>query len=332
MGLMRLVIAVENVDFQPARITQQTRRQPATEQTSAQTRPGLAHQHQAGAAFGGMLDQGFRHFTGAQQHHFAAQALGQLLGALQVHAGLLITNAAVVHVHQAPGQVPPLGHATGMTHQALGLGIAVDPYQQTPAHGRRRLPQLTIPLGQIVIDLSRRGLHRQFAQGRQVGLGKERIDGRPRLLRHIDLAIAQSLQQFPWWQVDQQQFVGFLQYPVRQGFADLHAGDAAHLIVEAFQMLDVDRGVHIDAGGEQFLNVLPAFFVTTAGCVGVRQFVDQHQLGFGEEQTVEVHFFEQHATVLGAYQRLLRQAAEQCFGFGPAVGFDDAGNDFHPLA
>ncbi|MCY1403184.1 hypothetical protein D9M71_183540 [compost metagenome] len=97
-------------------------------------------------------------------------------------------------------------------------------------------------------------------------------------------------------------------------------------------MLDVDRGVHIDAGGEQFLNVLPAFFVTTAGCVGVRQFVDQHQLGFGEEQTVEVHFFEQHATVLGAYQRLLRQAAEQCFGFGPAVGFDDAGNDFHPLA
>ncbi|MNF88010.1 hypothetical protein D3C84_704910 [compost metagenome] len=72
--------------------------------------------------------------------------------------------------------------------------------------------------------------------------------------------------------------------------------------------------------------------MTAAGCVGVRQFVDQHQLRFGEEQTVEVHFFEQHATVFGSYQRLLRQAAEQCFGFGPAVGFDDAGNDFHPLA
>ncbi|MNT39635.1 hypothetical protein D3C72_1759010 [compost metagenome] len=174
-------------------------------------------------------------------------------------------------------------------------------------------------------------MHRQFAQGRQVGLGKERIDGRPRLLRHIDLAIAQSLQQFPWWQVDQQQFVGFLQYPVRQGFADLHAGDAAHLIVEAFQMLDVDRGVHVDAGGEQFLNVLPAFFVTAAGCVGVRQFVDQHQLRFGEEQTVQVHFFEQHTTVFRAHQRLLRQAAEQYFGFRSAVGFDDAGNDLHAL-
>jgi hypothetical protein len=187
-------------------------------------------------------------------------------------------------------------------------------------------------LGQIVIDLGGGGLHRQFAQGGEVGLGEKRIDGRARLLRHVDLALAQALEQFARRQVDQQQFVGFLQHPVRQGFAHLHAGDAAHLIVEAFQVLDVDRGVHVDAGGEQFLNVLPALGVAAAGGVAVGQFVDQHQLRLGREQAVEVHFFKHHATVFRAHQRLLRQAAEQRFGLGAAMGFDHAGDDFHALA
>ncbi|MNP59669.1 hypothetical protein D3C76_1546790 [compost metagenome] len=62
-------------------------------------------------------------------------------------------------------------------------------------------------------------------------------------------------------------------------------------------MLDVDRGVHVDARGEQFLNVLPALFVSAAGGVGVGQFVHQHQPWLGREQTVEVHFLELHATV-----------------------------------
>ncbi|MNV02214.1 hypothetical protein D3C71_924440 [compost metagenome] len=200
---MLFMITVEDVDFQPASSAQQSRRQPAAEQTATQTRSGLADQHQACATLGGMLDQGFRHFTGPQQHHFAAQAFGQLLGTLQTQTRLLVAHAAVVHVHQAPRQMPTLSNATGVAHQAFGLGIAIDPHQQTPANGWRRLPQLPVALGQIVIDLGRRGLHRQFAQGRQVGLGKKRVDGRPRLLRHVDLAIAQTLQQLARRQVDQ---------------------------------------------------------------------------------------------------------------------------------
>ncbi|VVN48175.1 hypothetical protein PS662_06084 [Pseudomonas fluorescens] len=97
-------------------------------------------------------------------------------------------------------------------------------------------------------------------------------------------------------------------------------------------MLDVDRGEHVDAGGEQFLDVLPAFGVTAAGGVAVRQFIHQHQFRLGFDQAVEVHFFEHHATVFRAYQRLLRQAAEQCFGLGAAMGLDHTGDDFYALA
>ncbi|KWV86860.1 hypothetical protein PFLmoz3_03597 [Pseudomonas fluorescens] len=97
-------------------------------------------------------------------------------------------------------------------------------------------------------------------------------------------------------------------------------------------MLDVDRSEHVDAGGEQFLDVLPAFFMTTAGSVAVGQFVHQHQLGLGGEQAVEVHFFEHHATVFATQQRLLRQAAEQGFGLGAAVGFNHPSDQAHALA
>ncbi|MNS64718.1 hypothetical protein D3C72_978550 [compost metagenome] len=228
--------------------------------------------------------------------------------------------------------MPALGNATGVAHQALGLRITIDADQQAPAHCRGRLTELAIALGEIVIDLCGSGLHSQFAQCGEVGLGEKRIDRRTRLLRHVDLAFTQALEQFARRQVDQQQFVSFLQHPVRQGFAHLHTGDAAHLIVETFQVLDVDRGEHVDAGGEQFLNVLPAFRVATAGGVAVGQLIDQHQFRFGRENAVEVHFFEHHATVFRAHQRLLRQAAEQRFGFGAAMGFDDASDDFHALA
>ena len=69
------------------------------------------------------------------------------------------------------------------------------------------------------------------------------------------------------------------------GFSHIEAvHNAAHLIVETFQVLDVDRSEDVDAGGEQFLNVLPALGVATAGGVAVGQFVHQHQGRPGREQ------------------------------------------------
>ncbi len=225
-----------------------------------------------------------------------------------------------------------LGNPTGVTHQTLGMDITVDAHQHPPANRRGRLAQLPVALRQIVIDLRRRRLHGHFAQRGEVGLGEKGVDGRACLFRHVDLAVAQALQQFAGRQVDQHQIKGFLQHPVRQRFTHLHAGDAAHLVIQAFQMLDVDGGIHINAGGEQFLNILPALRVSTAGCIGVRQFVDQYQARRSLEQRVEVHFFEGHAAIISAQQGLLRQAVEQRLGFCAAVGFDHARQHLHPLA
>ncbi|MCY1432958.1 hypothetical protein D9M71_489760 [compost metagenome] len=97
-------------------------------------------------------------------------------------------------------------------------------------------------------------------------------------------------------------------------------------------MLDVDRGVDVDAGVEQLLHVLPALGVAAAGGVGVGQFVDQHQRRRGLEQAVEVHFLEGDAAVLAAQHGLLLKATKQYLGFSAAVGFDHPGQHLHTLA
>ena len=97
-------------------------------------------------------------------------------------------------------------------------------------------------------------------------------------------------------------------------------------------MLDVDRGVHIDPGREQFLHILPALGVTAAGGIAVGQLIDQYQLGSGGKQAVEVHFLKLHAAIIRAQHGLLGQAIEQGLGLGAAMGFDHPGQYFDTLA
>ncbi|MCY1290775.1 hypothetical protein D9M70_399350 [compost metagenome] len=278
-----------------------------------------------------MGDQRPGDVAAAQLDHVAAETLGQLLGALQVHARLLVQPAAGIHVHQRPRQMAALGDAAGVAHQPLGIARAVHPDQQAPAQRRRLAALLAVAVRQVGVHPRGGGLHRQLAQGGEVGLAEEGVDGGAGLFRHVDLALAQALQQLARRQVDQEDFVGLLQHPVRHRFAHLHAGDVAHLVVEAFQVLDVDRGVDVDAGIQQFLDVLPALGVAAAGGVAVGQLVDQRQLRRIGEQAVEVQLGELDAAVLGAQRWLLRQSGEQRLGLGAAVGLDDPRALLHTL-
>src|SRR6266704_2244915 len=63
--------------------------------------------------------------------------------------------------------------------------------------------------------------------------------------------------------------------PVRDRFAHLDAGDLPYLVIKAFDVLDVHRGPHFDAGIQQDLNVFPTLRAARARDVGMRQFIDQ---------------------------------------------------------
>ena len=89
----------------------------------------------------------------------------------------------------------------------------------------------------------------------------------PSLLRHIDFALLQTLEQIIGRQVDQLYLVGPLDDPIRHGFAHAYASDLGDHIVQAFEMLDVDGGVDIDAGLQQLLDILPALGVARPGAL-----------------------------------------------------------------
>ena len=66
---------------------------------------------------------------------------------------------------------------------------------------------------------------------------------------------------------------------VGHGLAHRDAGDLGDDVVQALDVLDVERGVDVDAGVEQLVHVLPALVVPRAGGVGVGQLVQQEQRG-----------------------------------------------------
>ena len=93
-------------------------------------------------------------------------------------------------------------------------------------------------------------------------------------------------------EVDQLDVVGAVEDGVGHRLAHPDAGDLGHHVVQALDVLDVERRVDVDAGVEQLLDVLVALGVAAAGRVGVGELVDQHQLRPPREDGVEVHLVE----------------------------------------
>ena len=70
------------------------------------------------------------------------------------------------------------------------------------------------------------------------------------LLGDIDLALLQPLDQVVGREVDQFDGVGAVEHLVRHGLAHPHMRDLRDHVVEAFDVLDVDGGVDVDAMGQ----------------------------------------------------------------------------------
>ena len=68
------------------------------------------------------------------------------------------------------------------------------------------------------------------------------------LLGDVDLALLQTLDQIVGRQVDQLDGVGAIEDGVGHGLAHAHVRDLRDHVVQALDVLDVDRRVDVDAG------------------------------------------------------------------------------------
>jgi hypothetical protein len=143
----------------------------------------------------------------------------------------------------------------------------------------------------------------QLAQCDQVALAEEVLDRPLSLVRDVDLAFLESLQQFIGRQVDDGHLVGVIEDGVGNRLPHPYSRDLSDDVVQAFQMLDVDRGEDVDAGVEQLLHVLPALVVSAARDVGMGQFVDNERRGPARQRGVKIEFGELVAAVFDFFRR-----------------------------
>ena len=216
-------------------------------------------------------------------------------------------------------------------HNAVAARPRPDAGQQRFARLPYRGHGLVAPvLEHLDVHTVRSAAQRQLAQCDQIALAEEILNRAFGLVRQVDLAFFQALQQFVRRQVHQHHFVGRIEHMVGNGLPHADAGDAADHVVEGFQVLDVDRRIDIDAGGQQLLHILPAFGMARAGDVGVRQLIHQDQRGLARERTVQIELGQHLAAIGHLLERQALKTFDQRLGFLPAVGLHHADDDIHP--
>ena len=157
-----------------------------------------------------------------------------------------------------PRTFQTVGHASGPANQRFGKRTGADRNEQTMARfprsgrGLRAMKFLRV-LADVVGDQTQD----QFAQRGKVRLAKEVRSRSSGAVGHIDLALLQSLDQFCRRQVHQFDRSG-IEGTVGNSFANFRAGDLPHRIGAALNMLNIERGEHINPGLEQLPHVLPA--------------------------------------------------------------------------
>jgi hypothetical protein len=151
------------------------------------------------------------------------------------------------------------------------------------------------------------------------------------LRRHVDLARLQALEQLVRGDVDQHHLVGRVEHGVGHGLPHAHVGDAADDVVQALQVLYVERGEDVDARVEQLLHVLPALRVARSLHVRVRQLIDQDQCRPARERPIEIEFRQLLAAMEHRARREDLESLQQRRGLAPPVRLDDADQHFAAL-
>ena len=142
-------------------------------------------------------------------------------------------------------------------------------------------------------------------------------------LGQINLALVQPLDEFGGRQVHQFDH-RVVEHAVGHGLANLRAGDLPHGVGATLDVLDVERGEHVNARVEQFGHVLPAFRMARAGRVRVREFIHERELRLARERGVEIQFRQRDAAMFERAAGNLRQTFGERVGFLAAMRFDVA--------
>ncbi len=151
------------------------------------------------------------------------------------------------------------------------------------------------------------------------------------LFRDVDLAFLQPLDQLVRREIDDLDVVRLVEERIRHSFAHADASDLRHNIVQALDMLNVERRVDVDAGGEQVFDIEVALGMAAAGRVRMGKLVDQDDLRMALEDGVEIHLLKHVPVIIDLEPRDDFEAFEQGLRFRAPMRFDNADDDVRAL-
>lgn len=250
--------------------------------------------------------------------------------ALAGEGGRFVDGGAVVgpDVHADQVAVHPGGGAGAAADQVLSLRGPVegddDAFLGLPGRPDA-VPGAVV--GEFLLDPVGQPEQGEFAQGAEVAGPEVVVQGDVDPVGRVDRALGHPGAQGLRAEVDEFDPVGGADHLVGDPLALGDAGDLLDDVVEALQVLDVDGGGHVDAGVEEFPDVLPAFGVAAAGGVGVGEFVDERELRAAGEQGVDVEFGEGGTAVADGAAGQHGQVPELVLGAPAAVGLDQSDDD-----
>ena len=227
-----------------------------------------------------------------------------------------------------PGRVQAIRQPLGVAHEPGRPRVLAEANQDALARRPGAGDRVRLHVReQLLVDALGRPPQCQLAQRSQIPR-REIMLQRPFGLRgDVNLALFQPLNQIVRREVDELNRIGTIKDKVRNGLSDTHMRDLGDHIVETLDMLDIDRGVDVDAAGEQLLDVEVALRMATTRRVGVGEFIDQRDPRMARDQRVEIHFLDQLIPVLEAPARDDFKAVEKRLGFQASVCFDRPYND-----
>ena len=153
------------------------------------------------------------------------------------------------HAHRDPRRMRPLGHPLRGPDQRLGHRRFVDADEDAvlrrPWAADRVRPHVG---GHLGIDPIGRDAHRKLAQRREVALREEVLHRPADLLGHVDLALAcsRSISSSAGRSISSISSAS-CEHAVGHRLADADAGDPGDDVVEALEVLDVERREDVDA-------------------------------------------------------------------------------------
>ena len=117
----------------------------------------------------------------------------------------------------------------------------------------------------------------------------------------------------------------------RHGLPHADAGDLRHHVVQALDVLDVERRVDVDALAQELFDIEIALGMPAAGDIGMGELIDERQVRAARDQGVEIHLLERVILVTDGAARNDLKAVEQSVGLFAAMRLDHADDDIRAV-